>query len=70
MLRRAECHDPHPPLSMTTMVDRGPILMYGCVVERCGNVAYRYVKNDPIPTCGGGFNWSFSTTTKFDGEEG
>lgn len=70
MLRRAETHEPHPPLSMSTIVDRGPILMYGCVIRSCKNTAFTYVKGDPIPICRGGFAFSFSTTTRFDAEEG
>jgi hypothetical protein len=70
ILRRAETHEPHAPISMMTIVDRGPILMYGCVLTKCKNTSFVYVKGDPIPTCRGGYAFSFSTTTKFDGEEG
>ena len=70
MLRRAETHDSHKTLAMIPLVDRGPILMWGCPIERCRNTAYTYNKADPAPACGGGFKWSFSTTTRFDGEDG
>ena len=71
MLRRAETHDPHPPISMITLVDRGPIIMHGCVLDKCGNTRTHYGAwdNGPAPVCRGGFAWSFSTTTKFDAEE-
>lgn len=70
LLRRAECHDSHRTLSMIAIVDRGPIRMWGCVIERCKNTAYTYDPRDPAPACSGGAKWSFSTTTRFDGEEG
>jgi hypothetical protein len=57
-------------MSMITLVDRGPIFVYGCSVERCRNTESVYVRGDPIPICSGGYAFSFSTTTKFDGEEG
>ena len=67
--RRAETHDSHKTIPMIAGNDRGPIRTWCCPIRKCGNYAYSYSAPHETPLCGGGFKWSFSTTSRFDSEE-